>query len=385
MENSRTELAGKNPPKNISSFALWLSWQELSGRRIVFGINVMIIALLIALPVTLDLMGRARQSTIETRIDYMGPSLSLVPNGISSSDLVKAELRGLTFSHIVFEGIGRDHATLLRAAEARLITRISTDGKSIPVVGMDFNEVYSYPFSQYVIKKNEVLLGEVAAKKLSKQKGDEVRIGSSLFTVAGIIETTAGIDDVSIFISLPVLQEITGQKGRINEIRLFPRSDPALAELKHELSDYLAVLDMVDSYRGEVAEKEIDSTLQAYHKAIYTAAFILIALCILINTYINLDSRKAEISTVYTLGAGKGIIFRVLTFRTIWISFLGSVSGQMLALVATYMQDPHIYIQQIWCWTSFISVVLGTIVLGIFVTTKFSVHSVYRRNLTEHL
>jgi putative ABC transport system permease protein len=385
MENLQTEPAGKNPPKNTSSFALWLSWQELSGRRIVFGINVMIIAFLIALPVTLDLMDGARQSTIETRIDYMGPSMSLVPKGISSSDLVKAELRGFTFSHIINEGIGRDHATLLRAAEARLITRVSVDGKSIPVVGMDFNEVYSYPFSQYEIKENEALLGEVAAKKLSRRKGDEVRIGPSLFTVAGIIETTAGIDDVSIFISLPVLQEITGQKGRINEIRLFPRSDSALAELKHELSDYLTVLDMVDSYRGEVAEKEIDTTLQAYHKAIYTAAFILIALCIIISTYINLDSRKAEISTVYTLGARKGIIFKVLIFRTIWISFLGSVAGHLFALIATYIQDPQIHIQQIWCWTSFISVVLSTIVLGMLVTAPFSVHAVYRRNLIEHL
>ncbi len=385
MENSQTELAGKDPPKNTSSFALWLSWQELSGRRIVFGINVMIIALLIALPVTLDLMDRARQSTIEARIDYMGPSLSLVPKGISSSDLVKAELRGLTFSHIVNEGIGRDHTTLLRAAEARLITRISINGKSIPVVGMDFKDVYSYPFSQYMIKENEVLLGEVAAKKLSRLKGDEVRIGQSLFTVAGIMETTAGIDDVSIFISLPVLQEMTGQKGRVNEIRLFPRSDAALKELKHELSDYLTVLNIVDSYRGEVAEKEIDTTLQAYHKAIYTAAFILIALCIIISTYINLDSRKAEISTVYTLGAGKGIIFNVLTFRTIWISFLGSVAGHLFALIATLIQDPQIRILQIWCWTSFVSVVMGIIVIGILVTAPFSVHAVYRRNLIEHL
>jgi ABC-type lipoprotein release transport system permease subunit len=385
MENSQTEPVAHNPSKNASLFALWLSWRELSGRKIVFGINVIIIGLLIALPVTLDLMNRVRQSTIDSKIDYLGPSLSLVPKGILSSDLVKAELRGLTYSSIVYESIARNFAPLLRGVEARLISRITINGESIPVVGIDFNEVYSYPFARYSLKRNEILMGELAAKKLDKQKGDILHLGQSAFTVVDITETAGGIDDMSVFLPLFVLQDMTGQKGRISETRIFPRSESALEGLKAELSDFRAVIDMVDSYRGEVAEKEIDTTLQFYHKAIYTAIFMLIALCILISTYINLDSRKAEISTVYTLGTRKGIIFSVLMFRTIWISVLGSLGGHFLALIITLIQDHQLHIQHIWRWDSFAAIVLGTTGLGILVTTPFSVHAVYRRNLIEHL
>jgi ABC-type antimicrobial peptide transport system permease subunit len=112
---------------------------------------------------------------------------------------------------------------------------------------------------------------------------------------------------------------------------------------------------------------------------------MLIALCIIISTYINLDGRKAEIATVYTLGARRGIILQVLTVRTIWITLLGSMAGQLLAFVATVIQDPHVQFRQVWCWTSFASVVLGTILLGLLVTTPFSFYSVYKRNLIEHL
>lgn len=379
------QAANKSNSLGSAPFSLWLSWQELSGRKVIFSINVILVALLIALPVSLDLMAKARKSSIEARVDYIGPSLILVPEGILSSDLVTAQLKGRTFSSSAFHAIKQDLLKYLRNMEVRLTERLPTEGKNMPVVGIDFRNVYSYPFTRYLIGSNEVLLGTVAAEKLQKDRDDTVLVRSRMFTVAGIIPSTGGIDDVSVFLSLPALQELTGHTGRINEIRLFPESVSSYERLKSLLKKYTGKLNIIDAYRGDTAEKDIDSTLLSYQKALYTVAFILIAFCIMISTYINLDGRKAEVSTVYTLGATQGIIFQILTFRTVWITLLGASIGQFIALIVTALQAQSVPLRFIWSTGSFFEVTFGTVCLGILVTIPFAFYSVYKRDPVAQL
>ena len=255
----------------------------------------------------------------------------------------------------------------------------------MPVVGIDFQDVYSYPFTGHSIGNDEVLLGVIAAEKLHKEKDDTLIIGAHTFTVASIIPTAGGIDDVSVFLPLAVLQTLANHEGSINEIRLFPRSVASYEELKLYLREYSDGLNIIDVYRGDTAEKDIDSALLGFQKALYAVAFILIALCIMISTYINLDGRKSEVSTVYTLGATQGFIFQILILRTIWITVLGSFIGQFMALLVTVMQDYHVPLRFIWSTGSFIEVVLGTVFLGIFVTIPFAVYLLYKRDFLSYL
>jgi putative ABC transport system permease protein len=386
-------------------FSLWLSWQELNGRRVIFFINVILIALLIALPVSLDLVGKARKTSVGTRIDYLGPSLILVPEGIMSSDLVTARMQGKTFSTSIFDKVKKDLSPYLRSAEARLTERLFIEGRDMPVTGIDFQNVHSYPFTKYSPGNNELLLGKVAADKLQKYMGDTISMGSEIFTIAGIIPTSGEIDDVSVFLPLGVLQRLTQKEGRINEIRLFPESASSYEQLKLRLKNVIRNpssgdraritdngqrtpyfdLNLIDAYRGDTAEKGVDSTLNNYRKALYTVAFILIALCIMISTYINLDGRKAEVSTVYTLGAAKGIIFQILTLRTIWITLLGSFIGQILALFIAALQDLQVPLRLVWSAGSFVEVLLVTVCLGVLITIPFAFYSVYKRDPVAYL
>ncbi len=402
MENSQTEQGLKNVVREplsvdrknkrttdygqrIPSFSLWLSWRELTGRKAVFFINVILISLLVALPVSLDLMGRAKQNSVEQRIDYIGPSLILVPQGMNSSDLVTAKFKKLTYSSAIFDKIKDRFSSYLRKAEPRLTERLNVDGRHMPVAGIDFSDAYSYPFSEYSISENEVLLGSIASEKLGKTVPDTIRIISGDYRIAGIIPTTGGIEDASVFIQLSVLQNITGLTGNINEIRLFPGSLSSFEQLKSLLNEYSNRLHIVDAYRGDTAEKEVDSTLEGYQKALYTAAFMLIAFCILISTYINLDSRKSEISTVYTLGTSRNIILKILTLRTFWITLLGSLTGQVIALIATVIQADQVPLRFIWSAGPFLEIIAGTILLGMVITVPFAFYSVYKKDLISDL
>jgi ABC-type antimicrobial peptide transport system permease subunit len=385
MVNSQTEPTTNNSHPLSASFTLWLSWRELTGRKAVFFINVILVSLLVALPVSLDLMGKAKKSSVDNRIDYIGPSLIIVPKGMDSSDLVTARFKEQNYSFTLFDSINRQFSSYLRNAEPRLTERIKVENRKMPVTGIDFASVYSYPFSKYSIKDNQVLLGKVASEKLGKNMNDKISINSGIYTVAGIIPTTGGIEDASMFLQLSVLQKITGNTGRINEIRLFPGSLSSYEQLKSLLKDYNSQLNTVDAYRGDTAEKEVDSTLGNYQNALYTIAFILISFCILISTYINLDSRKSEISTVYTLGTAQSIILKILTFRTVWITLLGSIAGQIIALIVTIIQADQVPLRFIWSAGPFIEVVAGTVLLGMLITVPFAFYSVYKKDLISHL
>jgi ABC-type antimicrobial peptide transport system permease subunit len=330
-------------------FSLWISWQELQGRKAIFFINVILVALLIALPVSLDLIGKARKSSVETRVDYIGPSLILVPKGILSSDLVATRMKGRTFPSSVFKTIQREFSGFLRDADVMLTTRLSVDNRDMTATGIDFRNVHSYPFARYSIRGSD-------------------------------IPTTGEMYDASVFLSLPVLQGMTHLSGRINEIRLFPVSESSYQQLRSSLGKYRTELSIIDTYRGDTAEKDIDTTLINYQKALYTVAFILIAFCIMISTYINLDGRKAEVSTMHTLGTTQWLIFQVLTLRTAWITLLGSLIGQMIALLVAKLQDHQIPLRFIWSTGFFVEIILATIILGMLVTIPFAIYTVYRRD-----
>ena len=364
---------------------LWLSWRELSGHRAVLAFNVAIIALLIAIPVTLDLMGKARRASVQARADYMGPSLSLVPQGMNSYELSTGQMRGRTFSADVPATVANDFAALLKAAEPRLIMQIQVAGKGFTAMGIDFGNVHSFPLTEHSIGQGEVLLGRVAADKLDVIPGDTVVVGTREFVVRGIIATTGAIEDASVFMPLRTLQELAGLPEQINEVRLFTRSSAPLQELKRLLRKNYSHLGVVDSYRGDVVEKDIGNTLGSYHRAVFLAAFALIALCVMISAYINLDGRKAEISTLYTLGARQGIVFAVLSIRTVWLAILGSAAGHLMGLVALLLQQGRAPVLHLLSLQSFVWVTAGTAALGLAVTVPFALYSVFRRDLLADL
>src|SRR6266480_3114742 len=63
-----------------------------------------------------------------------------------------------------------------------------------------------------------VLLGTTAADVLKKKVGDTVQIETEELTVVGIVEGGAFVENGSIILSLPLLQQITGNQDKISAI-----------------------------------------------------------------------------------------------------------------------------------------------------------------------
>ncbi len=63
-----------------------------------------------------------------------------------------------------------------------------------------------------------VVLGQTAAEVLKKKVGDPIQLETKELKVVGIVKGGALVEDGSIILSLPLLQEILGSPNQINAI-----------------------------------------------------------------------------------------------------------------------------------------------------------------------
>ena len=73
-------------------------------------------------------------------------------------------------------------------------------------------------------KEEAVVLGQTAADVLKKKVGDPIQIETKELKVVGIVKGGAIVEDGSVILSLPLLQEIMGSPNQINaiDIRVTP-------------------------------------------------------------------------------------------------------------------------------------------------------------------
>ena len=78
-----------------------------------------------------------------------------------------------------------------------------------------------------------VVLGTLAAEVLKKKVGDTVQIEAEELAVVGIVDGQAMVENGTIFLSLTVMQEVTGNPGKINflDIRVPPNTPKSEIDL----------------------------------------------------------------------------------------------------------------------------------------------------------
>src|SRR5882757_889228 len=87
-------------------------------------------------------------------------------------------------------------------------------------------------------KEEAVVLGQTAADVLKKKVGDPIQIETKELKVVGIVKGGAIVEDGSVILSLPLLQEIIGSPNQINaiDIRVMPSTtEQQTQEIIHQI------------------------------------------------------------------------------------------------------------------------------------------------------
>ena len=179
-----------------------------------------------------------------------------------------------------------------------------------------------------------VVLGKTAAEVLEKKIGDTLQLETDELTVVGIVDGGAVVENGSVILSLPLLQKITGNQGKISVIDL--RATPGtsreeLARLSQQITS------LVPEARAVIADEHIRDS-QAY-RMISAMSWgtsllaILVGVLGVMNTMLmTIFERTQEICVLLAIGWKRSRIVRMVLWESALLGFLGGMGGVLIGV-----------------------------------------------------
>jgi putative ABC transport system permease protein len=181
-------------------------------------------------------------------------------------------------------------------------------------------------------KEKAAVLGRTAAEVLKKKVGDTLQLETEELKVTGIIDGGAVVENGSVILSLPVLQEITGNQGKINIIDIRVTPGTSHDEMTAMCAKITAV---VPEARAVIAGEHIRDS-QAY-KMIRAMSWgtsllaVLVGVLGVMNTMLmTVFERTQEICVLLAVGWKRNRIVRMILLESAMLGFLGGVGGVVI-------------------------------------------------------
>jgi len=179
-----------------------------------------------------------------------------------------------------------------------------------------------------------VVLGKTAAEVLVKKVGDTLQLETEELAVVGIVDGGAVVENGSVILSLPLLQEITGNQEKINIIDL--RVSPGTT--KEELTRLCEqITSLVPEARAVIAGEHIRDS-QAY-RMISAMSWgtsllaVLVGVLGVMNTMLmTVFERTQEICVLLAIGWKRSRIVRMVLWESALLGFLGGVGGVLIGV-----------------------------------------------------
>lgn len=180
-----------------------------------------------------------------------------------------------------------------------------------------------------------VVLGKGAAQTLGKKVGDPLQIETEQLTVAGIVDGGALVENGSVILSLPLLQSITENQGKINVIDI--RADASASEA--DLKQLCQEINRLVPEAAAVSASENISSSQGYRfiNAMSWATSLLAVLAgvlgVMNTMLMAVLERTHEFSVLLAIGWRRSRIIRMVLAESAVLGFLGGIGGVLLGVV----------------------------------------------------
>jgi putative ABC transport system permease protein len=181
-----------------------------------------------------------------------------------------------------------------------------------------------------------VVLGTTAADILKKKVGDTVQIETEELAVVGLVEGGAFVENGSLILSLPLLQQITGNQDQISaiDVRVTPGIDiqPLCAEINRLIPEARA-----DTAGEHIASSEGYRVINAMSWGTSLLAVLVGVLGVTNTMLMSVFERKQEIAVLLALGWRPSRIVRMILCESALLGLLGGVIGVLLGIVGVQL------------------------------------------------
>jgi len=319
--------------------ALRLSFQELTKRRLGTAIAAGVIALAVAFAAGLELVSRAREAAVAADLDQIGPAIRIIPHGKTARDLARFELQSAPFHSTDVRRLRRELRSSASSIEGRLSLKVPFRSRLIPVVGV-VPETVIAPFEEFRrLAEGRLLIGAELATELGVSQGQEIRLQGQSFEVLAVLPAMASEEDTAVFVPLRQLQRIFSLPGAFNELRVFPAPGADVDALAVSIAARHADMTPLTTQRGEKAEQSMHAALRDHRRVLYLVTGVVIALSVLIWSYINGSERRLELATLVAVGGSAWTVVSMILTRGALLGVFGAILGFLAGVAISLGQD----------------------------------------------
>jgi putative ABC transport system permease protein len=183
-------------------------------------------------------------------------------------------------------------------------------------------------------QEKAVVLGRTAADVLKKKVGDPIQIETAELKVVGIVDGNAWVENGSVILSMPLLQEITGDQDRINviDVRLTPGTSRADIQSLCEQIDQVVPEARAIVASENLNQSEISRIVGAMSWSTSLLAVLVGVLGVMNTMLMNVFERTPEICVLLALGWKRRRIVELVLWESAILGLLGGIIGVFIGV-----------------------------------------------------
>lgn len=303
--------------------------RSLTRRPVRTCLTLVGISIGIAAVVTLVGMAWGYEKGIEKQLDVVGV------------DVVVSNMSGGLMPKMFDESLEDKVAKLPRVTETTTVLMQMLSVEDAPIMMISGRKWGGFTWDKLKVisgrmPKDEtekaVVLGTLAAEVLKKKVGDTVQIETEELAVVGIVDGQAMVENGTIFLSLMMMQEATGNKGKINfvDVRVPPNSP------KSEIDQLCKDIKVIFPEGRAMVASEVVGTSQGFRVAramSWSTALLAIIVGVLgvMNTMLmTVFERTHEIGILLAVGWRRQRIVYMVLCESALLGLLGGIAGVSL-------------------------------------------------------
>lgn len=259
-------------------------------------------------------------------------------------DVVVSNMSGGLMPKLFDESLQEKVAKMPRVSETTSVLMQMLSVEDAPIMMISGREWGGFTWSKLKVvdgrlpedgNEKVVVLGTLAAEVLKKKTGDTVQIEAEELEVVGIVDGQAMVENGTIFLSLSVMQEVTGNEGKVNFVDIRVTPDLPKAEIDQLCKEIEVIF---PEGRARIAS-EVVGTSQGFKVAramSWSTSLLAIIVGVLgvMNTMLmTVFERTHEIGILLAVGWRKQRIVYMVLCESALLGLLGGIVGVTLGAI----------------------------------------------------
>ena len=186
-------------------------------------------------------------------------------------------------------------------------------------------------------QERAVALGALASELIGKKPGDVVTIGSTEFSVTGVYESTAFVENGALLMTLSQAQHLSDKAGKVNILNV-KLDESAVEADANEIREKIRLIPGFAAVTSAelVQQNAIVRIAKAMSAATILIAGLVGALGVLNTMLMSVSERTQEIGVLLALGWRRRAIVRLILMESAAISIAGGLAGIGLGVLGVW-------------------------------------------------